>query len=334
MADIKYTSETNFKRGLKGIVDWIKAKYVQGSIITDGGGYPRSVKFDITPASSTENGYIKFGENDDNNIFIESWSGGPGQIYSYTLAKGDELTKWNYAAATQTAPKNFTLSGPAYNSIIPTVAFIEGASANEFRIRCNYGTGDNAITIDKNIPTKEYVDSVGVRTVSFHDNKGQSNQALTGVGMYMLQNDYVGYNIASTTNGYQITIVDEASGGDVQSISKNIPDETRVNALITEGLGSISGVNFQVVQTLPATGVNGVFYLIANPTATGSNIYDEYVWVNKGTTESPNYAFERLGTMDVDLTDYTKTSDFVALTNDEVDAILVEIGVKTATPAP
>lgn len=332
MADIKYVSELNFKRGLKGVIDWIKEKYVQGSIITDGGGYPQSVRFDITTTNSNEGGYIKFGKNDDNDIFIESFSNGPGYIYSHTLAQTNELTTWEYAAASQITPKRFRLTGPISGGSNPSITFIEDTS--DFKIRCNYGTGDNAITIDKTLSTKEYVDSVGVRTTSFHDNKGQSNQALTGVGIYMLQNDYVGHMIQSTANGYQITIVDEASGGDVQSVTKNLPDETRVNALITAGLGSISGVQFQVVQTLPATGVNGVFYLMANGEASGSNIYDEYVWVNKGTTESPNYAFERLGTMDVDLTDYTKESDFTALSNDEVDAILVEIGVKTATPTP
>lgn len=331
MADIKYVSELNFKRGLKGVVDWIKEKYVKATIGVNGGDYPDSATFH----QEGDTGYsIGFGVNDSTGTpYIKRKT---ESTYTYNLAQKNELTSWSWTYANQETNtlESFTIGGPEVSASSPSLTFTN-TDTNTLTFNGSYDTGSNTVIFTKNLPTKEYVDGIGIKTVSNHKDKGQSNQALTGLGIYKFGGfDVVGYHITSTDNGYQITIVDEASGGDVQSVTKQLPDEARVNALITAGLGSISGVNFQVVQTLPTTGVNGVFYLIANPTATGSNIYDEYVWVNKGTPETPDYAFERLGTMDVDLTDYTKTTDFVALSNDEVDAVLVEIGVKTATPTP
>lgn len=84
-----------------------------------------------------------------------------------------------------------------------------------------------------------------------------------------------------------------------------------VTAAVKAGLGSITGVSFEVVSDLPTTGVAGTFYLVAN-SGSGQNIYDEYVWVNE--------KFEKLGTRDIDLSGYMKTSDMTAISNTEIDA--------------
>lgn len=89
---------------------------------------------------------------------------------------------------------------------------------------------------------------------------------------------------------------------------------------ITAALESITGVEFVVVDNLPAKGDAGKFYLKANQGA-GQNSYDEYVYVNKGTSANPDYAFERLGTMDVDLSGYLQSSDIEAITTAEIDEI-------------
>lgn len=234
---------------------------------------------------------------------------------NFDLAQTKELTKWTVYDT------GLALFGPEYSSALPVLTFAK--TNNGVSIEATHDTGIIKGVPSTELTSKGYVDSVGVRTVSFHDNKGQSNQALTGVGMYMLQNDYVGHLITSTANGYQITIVDEASGGDQQSVTKNLPDEARVNALIAAELGDISGVDFVVVaanEELPETGVKGKFYL-KDTGATGSNKYDEYVWVNHGTAEEPNYGYEKIGTMAVDLTGYIKESDIQFATKADIDAI-------------
>ena len=361
MADIKYVSELNFKRGLKGVIDWIKSRYIKSEITTNGGGYPLSVKFHYEPDVG-DGGYIQFGETSAGKVFIRSESEGPGTVYYDTLAKESDLTEWYWSAANpaQNTLTTFRLTGPKEEANnIPTISFVD-TDSNTLTFTADNNYAQNEVKIEKSIPTKQYVDGTFVKTIKVNgtaltpdSNKavdvdvpvfsgsgkgqpGMGTEECVNVKIANRENsDYIAVNF--TDNGLNLTgsIYDDAiAGGTNCASTRIIPDETRVNALITAGLGSISGVNFQVVQTLPATGVNGVFYLIANPTASGSNIYDEYVWVNKGTPETPDYAFERLGTMDVDLTDYTKESDFTALSNDEVDAILVEIGVKTATPTP
>ena len=136
--------------------------------------------------------------------------------------------------------------------------------------------------------------------------------------------DYISINF--TANGLTLTgsIYDDAiAGGTNCRSSRIIPDETRVSALIAAELADISGVDFVVVaanEELPATGVKGKFYL-KDTGATGSNKYDEYVWVNHGTAEEPNYGYEKLGTMAVDLTGYIKESDIQFATKADIDAI-------------
>jgi hypothetical protein len=64
----------------------------------------------------------------------------------------------------------------------------------------------------------------------------------------------------------------------------------------------------KVVQNLPTTGLPNRFYLVPKTTATDNDFFDEYVWVNKGTEENPEYVWEFQGTkkVEVDLTDYVK----------------------------
>lgn len=86
-----------------------------------------------------------------------------------------------------------------------------------------------------------------------------------------------------------------------------------VQSLINTAISGITGIDFQIVSSLPSTGVKGVIYLISN-SGSGQNIYDEYIWVNN--------AFEKIGTTAVDLSDYVKNSDLVAITNAEIDTIV------------
>lgn len=88
---------------------------------------------------------------------------------------------------------------------------------------------------------------------------------------------------------------------------------SEVQSAITEAIGDITGFEFQIVEELPGTGEKGVIYLISN-SGTGQNIYDEYIWT--GT------AFEKIGTTDVDLSNYWSKTDLVAIQNSEIDTIV------------
>lgn len=129
-----------------------------------------------------------------------------------------------------------------------------------------------------------------------------------------------------TANGVQIygdhdTGIQAGLGG-IEVTDKSYVDNT-IDSKIADALAGITEVDFIIVaanEELPATGVKGKFYLKATGAADG-NRYDEYVWVNHGTAESPDYGYEKLGTMAVDLTGYVKESDFQFATQADIDAI-------------
>lgn len=90
---------------------------------------------------------------------------------------------------------------------------------------------------------------------------------------------------------------------------------TQVQTAINSALSGITGVSFEVVNSLPATGENGVIYLLSN-SGSSPNIYDEYIWL------SASSSFEKIGTTDVDLSGYQLSSELVAITNAEIDTIV------------
>ena len=89
--------------------------------------------------------------------------------------------------------------------------------------------------------------------------------------------------------------------------------KTEVDTAINNALAGITGISFEVVQTLPQTGEPGTIYLVDN-SGTGENSYDEYIYANG--------AFERLGTTDIDLSGYVLATDLVEATTTEIDTIL------------
>lgn len=108
-------------------------------------------------------------------------------------------------------------------------------------------------------------------------------------------------DIAVPTNNNQLT-----NGAGYQTASE-------VQTAINSAISGITGIDFQVVASLPATGTKGVIYLISN-SGTGTNIYDEYIWVTN--------RFEKIGTTEIDLSNYYNTTNLLALTNQEIDTII------------
>lgn len=74
----------------------------------------------------------------------------------------------------------------------------------------------------------------------------------------------------------------------------NYQNASQVTTAINAAIAGISGISFEIVQTLPATGDSGTIYLVpAGQSATG-DIYVEWIYINN--------AWEKLGTTAVDLT--------------------------------
>lgn len=109
-------------------------------------------------------------------------------------------------------------------------------------------------------------------------------------------------SITIPTNNNQLT-----NGAGYQTASQ-------VNTAITNAISGITGIDYQIVSTLPSTGAKGTIYLLANSSSETQNIYDEYIYVNNN--------WEKIGTTAVDLSDYIKDEDLVKITNTEIDTIV------------
>lgn len=70
---------------------------------------------------------------------------------------------------------------------------------------------------------------------------------------------------------------------------------------LQEALAKIKTLKKEVVDTLPSTGQDDVIYLVKDSKGKDNNVYLEYLWINN--------AFELIGSTEVDLSGYAKTSD-------------------------
>ena len=105
--------------------------------------------------------------------------------------------------------------------------------------------------------------------------------------------------------------------------------ESQVNSLITTALSGISvGLTPTVVAELPTTGESDKLYLVSKGGSNTTDTFDEYVWVTN--------KYEKVGNTSIDLSNYVTTAtlntelakkvnatDLVAITNAEIDAIMV-----------
>lgn len=102
----------------------------------------------------------------------------------------------------------------------------------------------------------------------------------------------------------------------VTDISTAVADkvtETQMNTAITK---AVSNINKKEIVTSIAEMTNeNVIYLLANE-GTENNVYDEYIVINSKA--------EKIGTTEVDLTNYIKVADLVEITNEEIDTIFAE----------
>lgn len=106
-----------------------------------------------------------------------------------------------------------------------------------------------------------------------------------------------------------VTATTQAAGDN----STKVATTAFVGTAIANALAEITGIKFEIVQTLPTTGENGTIYLVSHG-GTGTNIYDEYVYVNN--------AWEKIGSTDIDLSGYVQKSELVSITNAEIDTIV------------
>lgn len=85
-----------------------------------------------------------------------------------------------------------------------------------------------------------------------------------------------------------------------------------VKSAVDTAIAGVTQFDFEVVTSLPSTGVKGKIYLVAHSHGTG-DAYDEYIWTGS--------AFEKIGNTDIDLSGYMLKTDMVAITTAEIDTL-------------
>lgn len=96
-----------------------------------------------------------------------------------------------------------------------------------------------------------------------------------------------------------------------------------VDAAIAAAIADVTQFDYEVVQTLPASGEKGTIYLVSN-SGTGTNIYDEYIWIDG----EPSGHFELLGTTEMDLSGYVQATEMTTISDaDIVAAVNTAFGV-------
>lgn len=100
----------------------------------------------------------------------------------------------------------------------------------------------------------------------------------------------------------------------VESIitAKGYQTQSQVQSLINSAVGNITSIRYEKVTSLPATGSNGVIYLVAHSHGT-QDIYDEYIWLSETKT------YEKIGNTDIDLSAYVKKSELTAITTNDLN---------------
>lgn len=182
-----------------------------------------------------------------------------------------------------------TITNKAVDIKVPTKTSDLTNNSN-FAVDANYVHTDNNYTTDEKNKLSGIAEGAQVNKIE--------NIKVNGVAQTITSK---AVDITVPTNNNQL-----ANGAGYQTSSE-------VQAAINNAISGITGIDFQVVESLPGTGVKGVIYLVSN-SGTGSNIYDEYIWVTN--------RFEEIGTTEIDLSNYYNTTNLLALTNQEIDTII------------
>ena len=158
------------------------------------------------------------------------------------------------------------------------------------------------------------------------------NSVLTNGAGYQTASDV---SSALTNSGYQANVIETVKVNNValvpssKTVNITVPTDNsaltngagyqtakNVTDAINEAIGGLTGISFEIVETLPTQGKTGVIYLIAHSHGTKDN-YDEYIWLEKSKS------YEKIGNTDVDLSNYVTKNDITIMTEQELAAICV-----------
>lgn len=192
-----------------------------------------------------------------------------------------------------------------YDSAVTDVANLKkvGAEKNTIvgiKVNGTAQTPDSNRNVDITVPTDseiaEKIEGYGYQTET------QVNQIIAGKG------HQTAAQVKATVEGYGYQTAAQVN---TAITGKGYQTSAQVQAAINESLSGITGIDIQVVESLPTTGAKGIIYLVAHAHGDKDN-YDEYVWVASKST------YEKIGNTDIDLSGYVQKTDLVELTDKDL----------------
>ena len=134
-------------------------------------------------------------------------------------------------------------------------------------------------------------------------------EALINAGVSAAEKKLIGYeddkSYENTINGAKTYARNE-----VANLKRDMTDNFASKEYVENEIATFDFI--KVVTKLPETGLENRFYLVPKQGTETQNLFDEWVWVNRGTEEAPDWDWEWISTqkLEVDLTAYA-TKDFV-----------------------
>lgn len=177
----------------------------------------------------------------------------------------------------------------------------------------------------------EKVDAVSGKGLSTNDYTSAEKQKLSGIAsgaqVNVIESVKVnGTKVEPSSKAVDISVPTKVSqltndsgfqtSTQVNSIvtGKGYQTQSQVQSLINSAVGNITSIRYEKVTSLPATGSNGVIYLVAHSHGT-QDIYDEYIWLSETKT------YEKIGNTDIDLSAYVKKSELTAITTNDLNTM-------------
>lgn len=126
-----------------------------------------------------------------------------------------------------------------------------------------------------------------------------------------------------TVNGTDVDFYAPAAGtpdSAMSDSSTNAVQNKVIKSYVDAAVGSVVGVEFRKVNSLPASGENGVIYLLPKSgTQPTGNIYEEWIWI------SSDSAYEKIGETSIDLSGYVQSSDLVEISTNDIDTMFTTV---------
>ena len=124
----------------------------------------------------------------------------------------------------------------------------------------------------------------------------------------------------TTTNVYAPTGQSITIDSAMSDSSENAVQNKVIKSYVDQAVGAVVGVEFRKVNSLPASGENGVIYLLPKSgTPPTGNIYEEWIWI------SSDSAYEKIGETSIDLSGYVQSSDLVDISNSDIDQMMYTV---------